>query len=353
MLNLVRPQSLRAGARRVPASRAPPAAWRARCGVPADGLHLLEDGDVLEIDDAGARRAERVPRGPRARRRQGRRRRRRRRAARPAAPLRGRPRAGGAWPSPSTPARSSRGPISSPAAWSPTRSAARSSRTRAARSSRRWTAINPESRTDPAEVKEEVREGFPSIFQALGPPARDPPLRPRDVVDVRPRGGGGDVMAARRPAAAAPSFRRNGGGHVAARSGGARSAARLASFVAPRAPLVRRRIIRATNLGGPLGPLSWPTPLCAPSAWRRTSSRSTLGAVAFAARAAVGQGLGGSRIGGAVAAAVRRRGARAAWLVGGKSTPHGGGWLGGFLGHVLQGAIGAPASLPRASPSRS
>jgi ribonuclease J len=33
------------------------------CGVPADGLHLLEDGDVLEIDQAGARQDERVPAG--------------------------------------------------------------------------------------------------------------------------------------------------------------------------------------------------------------------------------------------------------------------------------------------------
>ena len=33
------------------------------CGVPADGLHLLEDGDVLEIDGAGARQDERVPAG--------------------------------------------------------------------------------------------------------------------------------------------------------------------------------------------------------------------------------------------------------------------------------------------------
>ena len=32
-------------------------------GIPAAGCHLLEDGDVLELDDAGARRAERVTAG--------------------------------------------------------------------------------------------------------------------------------------------------------------------------------------------------------------------------------------------------------------------------------------------------
>jgi len=32
-------------------------------GIPAEGCHLLEDGDVLELDDAGARRAERVTAG--------------------------------------------------------------------------------------------------------------------------------------------------------------------------------------------------------------------------------------------------------------------------------------------------
>jgi ribonuclease J len=32
-------------------------------GVPADGCHLLEDGDVLELDAAGAERAERVSAG--------------------------------------------------------------------------------------------------------------------------------------------------------------------------------------------------------------------------------------------------------------------------------------------------
>src|SRR5207247_4520308 len=32
-------------------------------GIPAERCHLLEDGDVLELDDAGARRAERVTAG--------------------------------------------------------------------------------------------------------------------------------------------------------------------------------------------------------------------------------------------------------------------------------------------------
>src|SRR5262249_59055269 len=32
-------------------------------GVPSDGCHLLENGDVLELDGAGARRAERVTAG--------------------------------------------------------------------------------------------------------------------------------------------------------------------------------------------------------------------------------------------------------------------------------------------------
>jgi len=146
-------------------------------------------------------------------------------------------------------------------------------------------------------------------------------------------------MAARRPAAAAPVSEERRG-HVV-REAEALVGGALALFVAL-ALLSYAPDHPRDNLGGPLGHF------LADTALRAIGVAAYLfpiyvALMAFALVRRSAKDFGGSRIGGAVlllcgVAAI------AGLVVGGKSTPHGGGWLGGFLGHVLQGAIGAPGA---------
>jgi S-DNA-T family DNA segregation ATPase FtsK/SpoIIIE len=96
------------------------------------------------------------------------------------------------------------------------------------------------------------------------------------------------------------------------------------------------------NLGGPLGHFLADTALRA-IGWAAYlfPVYVALMAVAFVRRSA--KDFGGSRIGGAVLLLCGVA-ALAGLAVGGKSTPRGGGWLGGFLAHVLQGVLGVPGA---------
>ena len=155
---------LRAGARRVSASGRARAAGALASAWREDAAFLLEDGQVLEIDAAGARRGEPITRRARVRRRQGHRRHQRHRPARPPPSVAGRPAARRAGASISTAASSSPGRTSRRAA-----SFAEDEQARYFEEARdvvlaTLAAIAPESRTDSLEVKEEVRKALRRYF---------------------------------------------------------------------------------------------------------------------------------------------------------------------------------------------
>jgi S-DNA-T family DNA segregation ATPase FtsK/SpoIIIE len=146
-------------------------------------------------------------------------------------------------------------------------------------------------------------------------------------------------MAARRQAATAPA-RDERRGHVV-REAEALVGGALAVFVAL-ALLSYAPEHPRDNLGGPLGHFLADTALRAIGiAAYLFPVYVALMAVALVRRSA--KDFGGSRVGGAVLLLCGVA-ALAGLAVGGKSTPRGGGWLGGFLGHVLQSFLGAPGA---------
>jgi len=135
-------------------------------GVPAEGCHLLEDGDVLELDDAGARRAERVIAGRvfvdgkgigdvkdvvlRDRRHLS-------EDGLVLAVLAIHQRSGEIVAGPDLVSRGVVGEEASPEVLDAARGAVMEA----------LVALNPESRTDPAEVKEEIRRALRRYFKRL------------------------------------------------------------------------------------------------------------------------------------------------------------------------------------------
>ena len=135
-------------------------------GVPAEGCHLLEDGDVLELDDAGARRAERVIAGRvfvdgkgigdvkdvvlRDRRHLS-------EDGLVLAVLAIHQRSGEIVAGPDLVSRGVVGEEASPEVLEAARGAVMEA----------LVALNPESRTDPAEVKEEIRRALRRYFKRL------------------------------------------------------------------------------------------------------------------------------------------------------------------------------------------
>ncbi len=146
-------------------------------------------------------------------------------------------------------------------------------------------------------------------------------------------------MAARRQAAEAPA-RDERRGHVI-REAEALIGGALAVFVAL-ALLSYAPEHPRDNLGGPLGHF------LADTALRAIGVAAYLfplyvGFVAVALVRRNARDFGGSRIGGAVLLLCGVA-ALAGLAVGGTSTPRGGGWLGGFLGHVLRSVLGVPGA---------
>jgi len=135
-------------------------------GIPAEGCHLLEDGDVLELDDAGARRAERVIAGRvfvdgkgigdvkdvvlRDRRHLS-------EDGLVLAVLAIHQRSGEIVAGPDLVSRGVVGEEASPEVLEAARGAVMEA----------LVALNPESRTDPAEVKEEIRRALRRYFKRL------------------------------------------------------------------------------------------------------------------------------------------------------------------------------------------
>ena len=145
-------------------------------------------------------------------------------------------------------------------------------------------------------------------------------------------------MGARRQAARAPAS--EGRGHVV-REAEALIGGALAVFVALALVSYAPEHPR-DNLGGPLGHF------LADTALRALGVAAYLfpvyvGLTALALLRRNASDFGGSRIGGAVLLLCGVA-ALAGVAVGGKATPRGGGWLGGFLGSVLQSILGVPGA---------
>src|SRR5581483_4698761 len=316
-------RALRPGARRVsPPRPAPDARDRRRDGarsLPSDGRRRRARGR------SGRRAARRAGhRRPRLRRRQGDRRRRRRRPARPAPPLGGRARPRRARDSPAV-GRDRR------------RTGPRVARRRPRRARRDQPRIA--HRPDRGEGGGPSRT--PSVFQALGPPSRDPPLRHGDVVDGGARRA---VVMGAEEATRAPRARRQAAvpGEHLLREAEAISAGAVAVFLALSFVSYVADAPRA-NLGGAVGHA------LAGAALRALGIAAYLfpvylGYFTVAVLRRDATGSGGVRLAGA-GLLVGTVATFAGLATGGRAVVHGGGWLGGFVAVALADLLGGPGTF--------